>query len=84
MFGPGCMGPEVDYRKLLMKYIEYVALLEGTDFLGGHHVGIGFTEEEWKELIAVSEEAYADHNEDQRILDEARVVASNLPIGEIE
>jgi len=59
MFGHGCRGVDPDYRKLLMKYINYIGLLEGTDFLD-HRTGPGFTEEEWKELIKLSEEAFAE------------------------
>lgn len=47
----------MDYKKLLRKYIEHVIDSEGIDFisLGGIHSQIEFTEEEQKELEAMSE-----------------------------
>jgi hypothetical protein len=45
----------MDFRELLKKYIDYVAEMEGTDFLG--HYGSNkefFTEEEWRILTELS------------------------------
>jgi len=46
------------YRELLKKYIEYVGTQEGTDFIHGYYKFMQpyFTEDEWKELMKLSEE----------------------------
>jgi hypothetical protein len=46
------------YRELLKKYIEYVGMQEGTDFIYENykHMQSYFTEDEWKELMKLSEE----------------------------
>ena len=53
----------VDHRELLKKYIEHVTCCEGTDFLlprsGSSY---GFTEEEWSELIKLSDEQWKNIN----------------------
>jgi len=48
----------INYRALLKKYIEHVALIEGIDYINPRHKDPQlFTKEEWEELIKCSEEA---------------------------
>ena len=39
----------IDYKKLLIKYIDHVSCSEGTDFLSHNDFGV-FTEQEWRVL----------------------------------
>jgi len=49
---------ELYYKKLLIKYMTYLGILEGTDFItGGFNIflkNIKFTEEDWDELNKIS------------------------------
>lgn len=49
---------DVDYKKLLEKYIKYVKQEEGTDFIqyrdGKSAAEFGITEHEWLQLIYLS------------------------------
>jgi hypothetical protein len=59
----------MDYRNLLKKYLDHVADMEGTDFLGTHWdppskvYNPTFTEEEWSELIKISRNETVVQNE---------------------
>jgi hypothetical protein len=46
------------YRELLKKYIEYVGVEEGTDFIFDtyKHMEMYFTKDEWDELLKLSRE----------------------------
>ena len=49
----------IDYKLLLEKYMIYLGLQEGTDFVEGKldaflKLHVGFTEEEWGELKKIS------------------------------
>jgi len=41
---------KIDYRKLLMKYIQYIVEMEGTDYLGYDRRPPIFSGPEWNEL----------------------------------
>lgn len=46
----------IDYEKLLKKYIEYVGISEGVDYITsgvGHDIDM-FTEDEWNKLKEIS------------------------------
>jgi len=48
----------MDYRVLLLKYINHVGRIEGTDFLGDFYSSVGFfTQEEWDEINKLGEES---------------------------
>lgn len=55
------MTPDVDYRELLSKYINHVALCEGTAFMADfyrartEHEGQLFTDQEWAELQTIAD-----------------------------
>lgn len=53
----------MDYRALLVKYMKWVVDLEGSDFLYADY-GL-FTDKEMKELLTISEEAYAATRDDR-------------------
>jgi hypothetical protein len=45
------------YRELLKKYIDHIGIQEGTDFLHPKYLDDQmFTEDEWVELVKLSEE----------------------------
>ena len=46
----------LDYKALLQKYMQHVYYSEGTDFVFGLHLLDIFTEQEVKELEAMSKE----------------------------
>jgi len=48
------VGPMVDFKVLLKKYIDFIVDLEGTDFLD--LTPDGFTDREWNALIAIRRE----------------------------
>ena len=52
----------IDYRELLIKYIEYIVEMEGTDYLGYERRPPIFSESEWDKLCELAEEEtnYAD------------------------
>jgi hypothetical protein len=41
---------EIDYKTLLIKYIEHVGQSEGADFIGGGYSSVNFTDDEMKAL----------------------------------
>ncbi len=49
----------IDYRKILVEYIDYVAASEGTDFLSFNDPWLDLTAEEKAALIACRDEARA-------------------------
>lgn len=51
---------EIDYKKLLMKYIAHVGQCESVTYLESHFRGysdINFTDDEWNHLGLLSEES---------------------------
>jgi len=55
---PNCGSAEIlDYRALILKYIAWIGLQEGTDFLGGDEQQFCFTPAEWDELETLSAES---------------------------
>lgn len=48
---------EIDYRKLLKKYITHVSECEGVTFINDWRRTVHFTNEEWDELELLDEEA---------------------------
>lgn len=52
----------IDYKELLMKYINHVADNEGVTFIKDCFKGDCFTEEEWAELTKLDEEAWREIN----------------------
>lgn len=58
-----------DHKALLTKYISYVSLAEGTDFIENGFEGfltdeIEFTPEEWQELERISKTLREERNND--------------------
>lgn len=51
----------IDYRSLLKKYIEHVGALEGVDFIEGNWRSGLFSDEEWAELVVISNETWEEH-----------------------
>lgn len=49
----------IDYRALLMKYIEYASECEGSTNLGFRRGYVDFTDEEWAELQRIEDEMFA-------------------------
>ena len=48
----------IDYKLLLMKYINHVADNEGVTFIKEFWKGDAFTDDEWSELVKLDEEAW--------------------------
>ena len=52
----------MDYKELLIKYINHVADNEGVTFIKDTFKGDSFTEEEWVELVTLDEQAWKQIN----------------------
>ena len=52
----------MDYKELLIKYINHVADNEGVTFIKEHWKNDGFTDEQWAELVALDEQAWKQLN----------------------
>jgi len=52
---------KIDYRKLLMKYIQYIVEMEGTDYLGYVRCPSILSEPEWNELRRLAASKELDH-----------------------
>jgi hypothetical protein len=52
----------MDYKELLIKYINHVADNEGVTFIKDTWKGDGFTEEQWAELVTLDEQAWKQIN----------------------
>jgi hypothetical protein len=50
----------MDYKKLLMKYMNHVGYHEGVHFTGRAYESDIFTGEEWKEIQRLSKLAYLE------------------------
>lgn len=59
------MSDSMNYKKLLLKYINHVGICEGTTFLGDHNRNewddtVEFTDEEWEALKELDEVDYIE------------------------
>jgi len=52
----------MNYKELLIKYINHVADNEGVTFIKDHWRGDTFTQDEWDELIKLDEQAWREIN----------------------
>ena len=52
----------MDYKELLIKYINHVADNEGVTFIKDTWKGDSFTDEQWAELVALDEQAWKQIN----------------------
>lgn len=52
----------MNYKELLLKYINHVADNEGVTFIKDCFKGDGFTDDEWAELVKLDEQAWRQLN----------------------